>query len=77
LDDFSENLDGTRFFADFQDAKPKAKDAREAECNLECRFGHVECTEDSLVENAGIAESKPLDDARDKCTEKENEPNYV
>ena len=77
LDYLGENLDGASLFADFENAKPKAKDAREAEGDFECRLGHVECAETSLVEDSCIAECEPLDDARDKCTEKENEPNDV
>lgn len=77
LHDFCQNLDGACLFTDFQDAEPQAQNAREAECDFECRLGHVECTEDSLVKNAGIAKSKPLHDACDKCTEEKHEPNYV
>ena len=77
LHDFCQNLDGACLFTDFQDAEPQAQNAREAKGDFECCFGHVECTEDSLVKNAGIAKSKPLHDACDKCTEEKHEPNYV
>ncbi len=77
LDDSCQNLDCSCLFADFQDAEPETKNAREAERDFECRLGHVECSEDCFVENAGIAECEPLDDARDKSTKEKYEPDNV
>ena len=77
LHDFCENLHGSRLFADFHNAEPKRQNTCEADGNFESGFRHVECAEDRLVENAGIAEGNPLNHAGDKGAKEKYEPNDI
>ena len=76
-DNLCENLDRTSFFANLHDAKPERKDAGKTEGNFKCGLGHVEGTENSLVEDSGVAEGNPLDHAGDKSAKEEYEPNNI